>query len=195
MSGALPGQPFTADDLAGFEGSGTTDKLLADAHVCRVTDAQARRDYGVKTDDATRDMSGICFPYFDLVDGHRTTARVRRDHPEIDADGKIHNKYMSAFGDARHLYFPPGAAAKLQQADMPKGRQRRSRGGLGPALTPRARSHHELANKTSISSLRLVQPATRSPSTDRSHSPGSQGRCAACLAFLRLVVHSMLGYG
>ena len=46
------------------------------------------------------------------------TARVRRDNPEIE-DGKIKDKYISAYGDGRHLYFPPDARDKLQEPGTP----------------------------------------------------------------------------
>jgi hypothetical protein len=63
-------------------------------------------------------MRGIVFPYFSPVTGRRVTARLRRDNPEIE-DGKEKDKYISAYGDGRHLYFPPGSAAKLEQSDIP----------------------------------------------------------------------------
>src|SRR5208337_5673006 len=104
-------------DLAAFERLGITAELLADAHVRRVTDAEAREIYGI-TGSVTKDMSGIVFPYFSVVTDQRVTARVRRDNPEIEA-GKEKDKYISAYGDHKHLYFPPDAASKLQTANMP----------------------------------------------------------------------------
>lgn len=104
-------------DLAKFNHLGISEELLAKAQVQRVTDPEARGAYGI-TGPTARDMSGIVFPYFSIATGRLVTARIRRDNPEIEA-GKAKNKYMSAFGDRRHLYFPPGAAAKLQDADTP----------------------------------------------------------------------------
>jgi len=99
-------------DLAMFARLGIPPELLAQAQVRRVTDAEARTDYGIVGPPAN-DMAGIVFPYFSPVTGRRTTARLRRDSPEM-VDGKIRNKYICAYGDGRHLYFPPGAAAKLE---------------------------------------------------------------------------------
>jgi putative DNA primase/helicase len=96
---------------------GIDPALLADAHVQRVSDAQARQDFGVLGPPAT-DMGGLIFPYFSPANGRRTTARLRRDHPEL-VDGKLRNKYISAWGDSRHLYFPPGAATKLENLETP----------------------------------------------------------------------------
>ena len=63
-------------------------------------------------------MSGIVFPYFIPGVGHRVTARLRRDNPEIE-DGKPKGKYIAPYGDSRHLYFPPDARAKLDGAETP----------------------------------------------------------------------------
>jgi Domain of unknown function (DUF3854) len=54
-------------------------------------------------------MSGVAFPYWQpasMMDGStwkRWYVRIRRDHP--DSDGK--KKYVSPYGDRRHLHFPP----------------------------------------------------------------------------------------
>lgn len=109
---------LTEADLSGFSHLGIPRDLLDQAQVRRVTDHEARRDFGIAF-DATKDVSGILFPYFSVVDGHRTTARVRRDHPDIDAKGKEHNKYLSGYADPRHLYALPGAAQKLVQKEIP----------------------------------------------------------------------------
>jgi hypothetical protein len=102
--------------LAAFARLGIGPELLAEAHVQRVSDQQARTEYGI-TGPESNNMSGIVFPYFNLT-VQRVTARIRRDNPEIEA-GKETNKYISAYGDRKHLYFPPGAVAKLQDTDTP----------------------------------------------------------------------------
>jgi putative DNA primase/helicase len=107
---------LTAADLAAFARLRIGPELLAQAHIKRVTDQQARAEYGI-TGTASNDMSGIVFPYFNMT-GQRVTCRVRRDNPEIEA-GKEKNKYISAYGDRKHLYFPPGATAKLQDPNIP----------------------------------------------------------------------------
>jgi hypothetical protein len=44
-----------------------------------------------------------------MEEDRRATCRLRRDHPEME-NGKPRDKYLSAFGDTKHLFFPPGAA-------------------------------------------------------------------------------------
>src|ERR1035437_7053598 len=53
------------------------------------------------------------------VTGHRVTALLRRDHPDLDTEGNPHAKYLPPWGDNRHLYFPPGAAALLADPTIP----------------------------------------------------------------------------
>jgi hypothetical protein len=114
QAGAPVTQSLTAADLATFERFGVSQDLLEAAGVVRVADVEARNDYGIT---ATGDMSGILFPYFlPSSNGQRATCRLRRDHPEIEA-GKPKNKYVSAYGDIRHLYFPPGARELLADAN------------------------------------------------------------------------------
>jgi hypothetical protein len=105
-------------DIEMFGRLGIPPELLTEAHVCRVTDAEARRDYGMMA-DAHRDLSGVIFPsYIPPVD-YRVGARLRRDHPEKRADGSPENKYITAWGDSRHLYFGPDAKAKFDDPDLP----------------------------------------------------------------------------
>ena len=102
-------------DLASFACLGILSELLAQARIERVTDQEARERYGLT---GAGDMSGIAFPYVDPRDGRRQTARVRRDNPEIEA-GQPKRKYVSAFGDRRHLYFPPGSRELLADSTIP----------------------------------------------------------------------------
>ena len=103
-------------DLAAFAKLRIPAPLLAEAGICRVTDSEARDQYGIKGDG---DLSGVIFPYPHPKTGLRVTARVRRDHPEMDADGKAQRKYVLAWGDGRHLYFPPDAKQKLADSGTP----------------------------------------------------------------------------
>ena len=103
-------------DLAKFAKLGISAALLAEAGVKRVTDAEARNDFGIKF-AAAADLSGLIFPYFHPEVDHRVTARLRRDNPEIE-DGEPRNKYLLAWGDGRHLFFPPGSNEKLDKPDM-----------------------------------------------------------------------------
>lgn len=106
-------EPTLADaDLAAFQRLGIGPDLLAAARIAHVTDQQARSDYGIRFSPAA-DLAGIVFPYLDPSSGQRVTARLRRDHPELDKEGNPQHKYLCPFGDGRHLYFPPGAGGLL----------------------------------------------------------------------------------
>lgn len=107
---------LTERDIEMFGRIGVSPDLLEAAHVERVSDRDARERFGIQG-PASRNMAGIVFPYYSHVTRRRVTARVRRDNPEIEK-GRPKNKYVSAYGDARHLYFPPGAAEKLRKPDM-----------------------------------------------------------------------------
>jgi putative DNA primase/helicase len=96
---------------------GISPELLDAAKVERVSDRDARERFGI-LGPATQDMSGIIFPYFSHVTGRRVTARVRRDNPEME-NGRPKRKYVSAYGDGRHLYFPPEAWSSLQTQNTP----------------------------------------------------------------------------
>jgi putative DNA primase/helicase len=100
-----------------FAGIGVSVDLLEAAHIQRVSDRDAREHFGIRG-PASRDMSGLVFPYHSHITARRVTARVRRDNPEIE-DGRPKNKYVSAYADRRHLYFPPGASSKLQAHGTP----------------------------------------------------------------------------
>lgn len=103
-------------DLARLRQIGVTEDLVSAARIRRVTDEEARLLYGMCF---SGDLSGIVFPYHDPVTGDRVTARLRRDSPELDSEGKPTNKYISAFGDNRHLYFPPGARDLINDVSVP----------------------------------------------------------------------------
>jgi Domain of unknown function (DUF3854) len=72
----------------------------------RVDDREARTVLSLN--GASGDFGGILIPYIDPRSGRRVTARVRRDHPDIE-NGKPTRKYVAAWGDKKHLYFPAGA--------------------------------------------------------------------------------------
>jgi hypothetical protein len=102
MSGAL-----WPADLEMFARFGVPPEVLEELGICRVTDREARFVFGIR---GGGDMSGIAYPYFNpstMANGRqRWYVRIRRDHPDIE-DGKIRKKYVSPFGDRKHLYFPP----------------------------------------------------------------------------------------
>lgn len=58
------------------------------------------------------DMGGVVYPYFIPGQASPVTHRLRRDHPEIE-NGKPKNKYLSGYGDRRHLYFAARKVALL----------------------------------------------------------------------------------
>jgi hypothetical protein len=102
MSGNL-----TPQDLEAFAKLRILPELLKRAGIVRVTDREAREDYGIR---GGGDMAGVAFPYFapeSMTNGRRRNyVRIRRDHPEIE-DGKPRKKYVAPYGDRNHLYFPP----------------------------------------------------------------------------------------
>ena len=104
-------------DVQMFARIGVPIDLLEEAHIGRASNEEARDGFGI-CGPAAKNMAGIVFPYFSHVTGHRVTARVRRDNPEFEGD-KPKDKYISAYGDGRHLYFPPDAREKLQKPNTP----------------------------------------------------------------------------
>jgi hypothetical protein len=115
-NGPIDLSSLTRADLAAFSRLGISPELLAQAHVERVSDCEAR-EYGI-TGPVTSDMSGLVFPYFSIETGARVTARVRRDNPDMEA-GKERNKYICAYGDRRHLYFVRGCADLFRDTTVP----------------------------------------------------------------------------
>jgi hypothetical protein len=137
MAGNAAPQALSESDLKMFARFGIEPPLLAEAHVCRVTDVEAFDSYGIRFDG---DKAGIVYPYHDPVSGARRTARLRRDNPEVDSEGKPENKYLSAWGDNPHLYFPPCAGELLADASVPVVVVEAEKSAL--ALTARARRHN-----------------------------------------------------
>ncbi|MFZ0520345.1 MAG: phage/plasmid primase, P4 family [Candidatus Acidiferrales bacterium] len=105
---------LSPEDLQNFATLGISPGLLKLAGVERVTDGEARENFGITFQG---DLAGIVFPYY--LHGKRVTARLRRDHPERDIAGKIENKYISAKGDRRHLYLPPDSLELLEDQRIP----------------------------------------------------------------------------
>jgi putative DNA primase/helicase len=111
----MPGtSDLTQADLVTFERFGIPQDLLDAAKVRRVTTEQAR---DLLSSPHPGNLAGVLFPYLDPESGRPVTCRVRRDSPEIE-NGKPRDKYLSAYGDVRHLYFPPGAGALLADASV-----------------------------------------------------------------------------
>jgi Domain of unknown function (DUF3854) len=95
-------------DVAYFARFRISVGLLTAAGVQRVTDREAKELFGIQF---SGNKAGVAYPYY--FGSQRVTARVRRDNPEVDTEGRPKNKYISAYGDRRHLYFPPGCLDAL----------------------------------------------------------------------------------
>lgn len=108
---------LTDIDLARFSELGITRDVLDAAGVRRLTDADARA--ALSLNGTCGNFEGIAFPYIDPRFDRAVTMRVRLDHPPLNSDGTPNGKYRSAYGDNRHLYFPPGAQSLLTDADVP----------------------------------------------------------------------------
>jgi hypothetical protein len=102
-------------DFVGLERVGIPREWTVLAEIERVTDSEARRNFGIV---GSGDMSGLLFPYFNPQTCRRVSARLRRDNPEV-IDGKVKRKYVCPFGDRRHVYFPPGAIEVLEDNAVP----------------------------------------------------------------------------
>jgi hypothetical protein len=109
-------QELSEKDVMVFAGIRVPFQMLVEAGIRRVTDAEARVVLGP---NRSGDMAGIVFPYIHPETHRRVTARLRRDNPEVDSQGKPQRKYLSPFGDRRHLYFSPGVASLLRDVTVP----------------------------------------------------------------------------
>jgi hypothetical protein len=105
---------LTGADRAMFNRIGVDSELLARAGIKRVTDLEAREEFGL---NGTGNNAGIVFPYLDAA-AIRRTCRLRRDHPDIE-DGKPVKKYLAPYGDRRHAYIIPGDHALGQEMGIP----------------------------------------------------------------------------
>jgi hypothetical protein len=104
----------TPSDVDHHTALGITEELLTQAGVRRVTNEEAREVLG---STHRGDLAGIEYPYLDPTTGKRVTSRVRRDHPEME-DGRPKGKYLSAYGDRRHLYFAPDVSQRLADPNV-----------------------------------------------------------------------------
>jgi hypothetical protein len=107
---------LSPSDLEMFNRFGVSAELLAESYVKRVSDLEAREL--LSANGRKGDLSGIVFEYFSPVTGHPVTCRVRVDNPVIK-DGKPEFKYLSAYGDRKFLYFPPGSHEALEDKTTP----------------------------------------------------------------------------
>jgi putative DNA primase/helicase len=106
---------LTPNDLELFARFRIAPGLLALAGVCRVTDREAREDFGISA-GSEHDLAGIVFPYAG-GNGHRATCRLRRDFVPVNEKGRPAAKYLSPKGDSRHAYVL--SSDMLQDVDTP----------------------------------------------------------------------------
>lgn len=101
---------LTPRDIESLKAAAIPEYCAASAQLRRVTHQEARDVCGV-TYKSTH-LEGLAFPYFDPETDRIVTWRVRRDHPELDSDGKPIAKYVSP-PDRKHLYLVPGCYSAL----------------------------------------------------------------------------------
>src|SRR5687768_15291161 len=99
-----------------FERLGVPSDLVDAAKVRRVTHEEAVEEVGIRY--KSDHLEGVYYPNLDPVLRHIRGGRVRRDHPEIEADGRLIAKYVGP-PDRRYLYFAPDAGALLCDASLP----------------------------------------------------------------------------
>ena len=80
-------------DFDVFKAIGIAADILHEARVHRVTHEEARERLGIWYKSAH--LEGVAFPYLNPEDNTVATYRIRRDHPEVEADGKPIAKYIS----------------------------------------------------------------------------------------------------
>jgi hypothetical protein len=113
--GARMTSNLTPKDLAKFDRFHISLELLNASGVERVDDIDARNRYGIV---GHGNMAGIAYPYINPTTGRRVGVRIRRDNPEQE-NGKTRKKYVSGYGDRRHLYFAAGSEASVGNPDIP----------------------------------------------------------------------------
>ncbi|MGA8762487.1 MAG: AAA family ATPase [Candidatus Sulfotelmatobacter sp.] len=93
--------------------------LLSEAGWCRLTDAVARKKgFTCKAAGPDAKFDGLMIPYLD-AEGKEFNARIRRDKPEEDAEGKPEHKYLmlpARVAPRRGLYILPADRKRLLAA-------------------------------------------------------------------------------
>lgn len=111
------GAPLSDSDYQSLALAGIDRHSLDLAGWRRVTHAEARDQCGIRY--KSDHLEGIAIPYRDPRDEAKVVGyRVRRDHPEVDSDGKGIAKYLSS-PDRRHLYFAPDTYSLLADTAAP----------------------------------------------------------------------------
>ena len=125
---------LTAADFALHAQLGIEPDVLEQLQVRRVDDLDARATLGLTT--RVGRLDGVLYPYLVPGQAHPVTHRLRRDHPELEQGGPK-NKYVSAYGDHRHLYFATVDPALLSDAIVPVIVAEAEKSALAIACAPR----------------------------------------------------------
>jgi predicted P-loop ATPase len=116
----LIGAELSATDFAALESRWVERPLAESAFLRRVDSWTGAQLVGRKGGD----YAGIAIPYFAPGDRHVREYRLRRDHPDLEADSsgqlKVKQKYLSPPGRSNMLYLPPGCDdTLLGNSDLP----------------------------------------------------------------------------
>jgi len=119
MPGLL-GRELSSVDLAALEARWISRDLAESALLRRVDSLTGGQIVGRKGGD----YAGIAIPYFAPGSPHIREYRLRRDHPDLEADSngelKPKQKYLSPPGRGNMLYLPPGTdSTLLNKRDLP----------------------------------------------------------------------------
>ncbi len=121
---AIVSSILSPEDTAMFGCFGILTDLLAEARVQRVSDCEARSEFGIKG-SPSMDMAGVIFPYYIPAVEYRVTARLRRDKPEIEEDGKAQEQIHLPLWRWQASVFSTRGGGEIQEA----GDAYRARGG------------------------------------------------------------------
>lgn len=100
-----------------FDEFNVSADMLSRCKVWRATDAESRAQ---RHFNGTGNNAGLVFDYFDPFDNSRwISARIRRDHPPVDKQGKPEGKYQCQAGKPSRLFVVPGQAALLKDRAIP----------------------------------------------------------------------------
>lgn len=116
----LVGSELSNSDLAGLQARWIDRPLAQAAFLRRVDSFSGAQLVGRRGGD----YSGIAIPYFAPDSRHVREYRLRRDHPDFEADAngdfKVKQKYLSPPGRGNMLYLPPGCDhVALTNAELP----------------------------------------------------------------------------
>ncbi|MFL6354087.1 MAG: DUF3987 domain-containing protein, partial [Bryobacteraceae bacterium] len=100
-------KPLTEADFRRLKG--IDREIIQQANLCRVDSLTGA---GIVGRNGHGDYSGILIPYYWPGENDPREYRLRRDHPEMEVNGKGErkpkDKYLSPSGARNMLYFPPG---------------------------------------------------------------------------------------